>query len=305
MSKISVSKYLLFAILTTLPACSIQEDPLHLQSRKAEILNHEGNFRKAQKIYEKISGSPIKGNELKLAVYLNISEFYLQNEKYAEVIDICNTALSVLDDIRDVFDPNNEFKSSFLFLEANAYEELGEYSKAEEIYKSMIADAEKVYNGTAMRKMLPLIKLGDIAIAKNDFKTAIEFYREAFYSTLLPNPLYRILNYRIAVCCVALGRTSEAENYFKNSLPLQNRAPGPAQLFDSYQGILKTNKKYGGLWLLKTQRTEWQKGHQHFLEWLSPRTANPAELDVLNDYTEKDFSKFMDRVSNKIGIGEQ
>lgn len=287
-------KISLIAIMS-MQGCSMSEDSTHLLLREARNLESLGDFKKAEGTFKKI---PVlddkKSSPLQLAILMNMARFYLRINDYSKVIIICDKASRACD---EVYGPNDELKASILFIQACAYEGLKDYDKAKSIYKSLLLFAQQHQRAKEMRSLLPLIKLGDIEFRKNNFQQALKLYYKASVITLLPNPLYRILNYRLAVCSIALGRISGAEFYFGNSLPLEYRAAGPPELFDQFAQLLKRNYKYGGAGRLFNQKADWESQRKEYLDWLYPRVKVPLRFNLLDKCTEKDFLNYMENAN--------
>ncbi len=231
-----------------------------------------------------------KSSRLKLAVLLDMAGFYLRTKNYAETISICDRAIKVCE---DVYGSHDRLRDTILFMLASSYEGLKDYDRSISIYNSLLRSDEQNTPVNKMRNILPLIKLGDIAFKQNNEKKALKLYHEAYALPSFPDPLYRIINYRMAIACVALGRTSEAESYFKKSLPQGSYAAGPPQLFNAYISLLKKNDKYGSAGLVFRQKEDWQVRHKEYLNWLSLRVPDSADFDASNKHTEKDFLDFL------------
>jgi tetratricopeptide (TPR) repeat protein len=288
----SVPVLTLITTIISLAGCAVSEDSTHNLLREARNLEFSGEFKKAEEAFKKI---PVLNNResspLQLAALIDMAAFYLRTKDYAKAIITCDKALRVCD---DVYGPNDGLRASILFIQASAYEDLKDYDKATSIYNSLILFAQRSPQTKEMRSMLPLVRLGDIQFKKNNFQRALKLYYKASVITLLPDPLYRIINYRLGVCSVALGRTSGSESYFKNSLPVHYWEAGPAELFDTYARLLKKNYKYGGAGLVLAQRADWVIKRKEYLDWLYARAAVPSQFNLLDKSTEKDFLDYME-----------
>lgn len=287
------STLLIFIVaIISLQDCTVSEDSTHTLLREARDLEYSGSFKKAEETFKSI---PILNNKeaspLRLAILMDMGTFYLRIKEYAKAIIICDKALKVCD---DVYDPNDALKISILFMQASAYEELSDYDKAKSIYNSLLLSAEHDPQAKEMRILLPLVRLGDMEFKKNNYQQALKLYYKASTMTLLPDPFYRILNYRMGVCSVALGRTAGSEGYFKSSLPVDYWEAGLTELFDAYGQLLKRNYKYNSATRLLSQKAVWQYRRQKYLDWLSARVAAPLRFNLLDKCTEKDFLDFTD-----------
>ncbi len=272
--------------------CTVSEDSTHTLLREARDLECLGDFKQAEETLKNIPVLDDKeSSPLQLAALMNMGTFYLRIKDYSKAIIICDKALRACN---EVYGPNDELKASILFMQASAYEGLKDYDKAKSIYNSLLLLAQQHPQAKEIRSLLPLVRLGDIEFRKNNYQQALKLYYKASMITLLPYPLYRILNYRLAVCSVALGRTSGSESYFKNSLPLEHRAAGPAELFDQYAQLLKKNYKYGSAARVLNQKADWEYRRQKYLGWLSTRVAAPLRFNLLDKCTEKDFLDYME-----------
>ncbi len=276
----------------TLQACSLSEDATHTLLRKACELEFSGDVKKAEETFRQI---PVladkKFTPLQLAVLTNMARFYLRTKNYPKAIITCDKALKICD---EVYSANDQLKASILFTQASAYEGLTDYNKAKSIYNSLVIFAQQNNATKEMRSLLPLLKLGDLEFKQNNFEQAFRLYHRASLSTLLPYPIYRIINYRMAFCSLALGHYSLAETEFKNSLPTNHREPGPAELFDVYAELLKKNQKYGSAGMVLNQKADWQMKRQAYLNWLRPRTVESFPFDLMDKCTEKDFLDYLD-----------
>ena len=225
---------------------------------------------------------------------MHMAEFYLRRKYYSQTIVICNRAIKAC---AEVYGANKALEASILFMLACAYEGLKEYDKATLIYNSLLVFAEKQPGAEKMRSLLPLLKLGDIAVKQNNLSQALRLYKKAYTGNWLPYPIYRVLSYRLAICSMALRHNVEAESFFKSSLPTGPQEAGPAQLFDMSAQLLKNDYKYGGAELVLNQKAEWTLRHQEYLEWLAQRVSANSRFNLLNKITERDFFDFKKSIS--------
>jgi len=284
----SVQLTILTLAIIGLQGCSMAEDSTHNLLREARDLESLGNFKAAEDTFKKI---PIlndkKSSLLKLAVLMDMSKFYLRVEDYTKAIIVCEQALKVCD---EVYGPTDQLRTSILFTNACAYEGLKDDDKAKSIYTSLFLSAQQLHQAKEMRSLLPLVKLGDIEFRKNNFEQAFKLYYKASTITLLPSPLYRILDYRLAICSIALGRTAGAERYFKDSLPPDFRSSAPPELFDRYGQLLRKNYRFGSMGLLVKQKADWESQRKEYLDWLYQHAKAPLRFNQLDKCTNKDFS---------------
>jgi tetratricopeptide (TPR) repeat protein len=289
---ISKTNWILFFALATmsLSSCVISDDINHVRLREARNLESTGDFVNAEKSYLSISAlREIRPSRLQLAVLINMSEFYLKIKKHQKAIDTCKNALKVADKIYGETDPIN---ISILFLLALAYEGNSDLDKASLIYESIRLYAAERPGESIMRGLLPIIKLGDIAFKQHNINEALLYYRKAYATGLIPQPLFRLLCYRIAVCNAALNRNIETEIYLQKSLPTRAQDAGSIKLFNEYGKLLRKNNKFGSTGLLTEQVIEWDKRHKEYLNWLSKRVSPTSRFNLLNNYTEDDFANF-------------
>jgi tetratricopeptide (TPR) repeat protein len=277
-------------MIMVLSGCSFSEDETHALLREARTFESMGQFKEAEEAFKKIS--ILKDKEptpLKLAVLMNMANFYLRTAEFKKAINISDDALKLCD---KVYGPNDPLKTSILFEQASAYEGLKNNKKAVSIYHALLDFADPRPDAMPMRNLLPLAKLGDIAVKQNDLDAGSAYYERALRLTVLPIRTWRSLNYRLAICSAALGHNLLAESYFKNSLPAGPRDPGPVELFDLYIKLLRQQYRYGSAILVLEQKENWEIRRKEYRNWLASRVSTISRFNLLDKYTEKDFFDF-------------
>jgi tetratricopeptide (TPR) repeat protein len=287
----------LIIIMIGISSCSISDNLNHVRLREALNLESKGDFVNAERCYQSIPVlKEAMPSRLQLAVLIDMSEFYLEAKKYQKAINTCKRALKIAN---KVYGETDLLKLSILFIMALAYEGNNDLDNAMVIYKSIRLYADGSTSESLVRGLLPLIKLGDIAFKQGNMIQALQYYREAYATGLIPQPLFRVLCYRIAACNAALNRNIETEDYLRKSLPANPQEAGSVKLFEEYAKLLRKNNKFGSIGLLTDTLTEWDKQHRQYLSWLSKRVSPTSRFNLLNKYTEEDFS-YVDLLSSKI-----
>jgi tetratricopeptide (TPR) repeat protein len=277
-------------VIIVLSGCSISEDRTHALLRNARVFESIGKLKEAEGAFKEISIlKDKKPTPLKLAVLMDMTNFYLRTAEFEKALNVSDEALRVCD---EVYGPSDPLMTSILFEQASACEGLKNYQKAISMFHSLLNFADCRPNAAAIRNLLPLAKLGDIAIKQNNLDEGIAYYQTALTLPTLPLRPWKSLNYRLAISYAALGNNSAAESHFKASLPDEPRAPGPVELFDLYMKLLRQQYRYGSAILVLEQKENWEIRHKEYQNWLASRVSTISRFNLLDKYTEKDFFDF-------------
>ncbi len=281
--------YLPVLVIILLQSCSLTEDPGDSLLRKARYLQTEGHFKQAEEVYDKLSMLSFKEKDpLQLSILLNQARFYLKTKKFNKTIATCDKATQIC---QAIYGANDSLNRSILFILASAYAGLGEYDKALLNYKSIQKSASKSLCSKDVVELLPLIKSGDLEFKRNNLPAAFQYYLKAL-SIGAPDStemIARLINYRLALCSMALGNKCSAEIFFRNSLPHAFDHAAPRDIIDKYAQFVKQCGKQGSIAPALEESKLWQAKHKEYVDWQYAR-CNPSSRCVLMDkYTEQDY----------------
>jgi tetratricopeptide (TPR) repeat protein len=271
-----------------LSGCSvITENPVSALLREAKDLEYDGKFLQAEDAYNKVSD--LNGKEaspMRLAILINQGRFYLRTKDYNKAVIVCQDGIN---ECAAVYGPNDTLIASFLFVLASAYDQLGEYDKAIDLYKRIIALGQYSPCPQQYVALLPLVKLGDIEFKRGNLYKALTFYNNAYVTGQLSEVITRLISYRLSLCSMALGRYDQAEVYFKNSLPHTPTQSAPKDIYDRYAKFLAKSGKSAGIDLSLKEFNEWYPKHKEYLDWYYPRTNPGSRCRLIDIYTERDY----------------
>jgi tetratricopeptide (TPR) repeat protein len=271
-----------------LQGCSvITENPVSALLREAKDFEYEGKFQQAEDAYNKLLN--LNGKEaspMRLAILINQGRFYLRTKDYNKAIIVCQDGIN---ECAAIYGSNDTLNASFLFVLASAYDQLGEYDKAIDLYKRIIALGQYSPCTQQYVALLPLVKLGDIEFKRGNPYKALAFYNNAYVIGQLSEVITRLISYRLALCSIALGHYDQAAIYFKNSLPHTTGQSAPKDIYDRYAKFLAKSGKSADIALSQKGFEEWYPKHKEYLDWYYPRTNSGSRFRLVDICTERDY----------------
>ncbi len=281
--------YGLVILLTTtilLQSCSIFEDRTDILLIKIQDLEYSGQFAEAEKVYDQVCSLNKEASPMQLSILLSEARFFLRTKNYSKSILICQKGLKVC---RSIFGPDDMLNTSFLFVLASAYDNLKEYDKAIASYKRIMAFASHSPCSSDLVKLLPIVKLGDIAFKRNKLHEALRLYQAASVLTGTTEIMARLINYRLAICLLALGNKSMAETHFEKSLPYRSFHAAPKDMYFKYAKLLEKDGKFGSSALARQRSEEWTTKHAEYVNWYYARTNPGSRCRLVDKCIEQDY----------------
>lgn len=282
--------YIPLVLIFLLQSCSLlKESQTEGLLRQARDLEFAGHTQEAEKIYDKISHFDIKkAGPIELAILLNQARFYLKLKNYDKTLLVSQKAKKVCE---SVYGPADALNASILFLMASAYEGLGEYDKATANCKGIMLYGIKTLSSKNMVEVLPLIKLGDIQFQKGNPVEALKFYKEAYAlgGLMSTDMMFRVINYRMALCSMSLGDNSAASTYFKNSLPHAGDNAAPMDIVNKYIAFELNHGRAATLAKSLQDSKDWPQRHKEYVDFQHARSSSSAKCVLMDKYTEQDY----------------
>jgi tetratricopeptide (TPR) repeat protein len=286
---VHLTSSLLAIVIILLQSCSLAEDSTDRLLRKARDLECLGRLKEAEGVYEQLSCFTFKDEDpMQLVFLMNQARFYLRIKNYSKTILICQKATKAC---QSSYGANDTLNASILFVLASAYAGLKEYDKASLNYKAIMAFIPKSRCSSNVVELLPLIKLGDIEFSQNNLQQALKLYKEAYAAggATSTDMISRLLNYRMALCSMALGQNREAELYFKNSLPILSTNAAPKDIIDKYALFLAKCGKPDSASLATKESNIWRAKNKEYVDWQYARCTPSSRCIWMDKYTEQDY----------------
>lgn len=285
---------ILLAISST-QGCSIFEDPRDHALRKAQDFDYAGQYAAAEKTYQEAYRIYQSTDPLRLSLLLNEARFYLRRKNYKKTISLCEEGLKTC---QPVFGPKDMINTSFLFVLASAYDNSKDYDKAGLLYKKIMSFAPDSACSSEFVNLLPMLKLGDIEFKKGNFLSALKWYESALSIDQKNEISRKLINYRLALCNIALRRNDKAAIYYYAALP---RGPWDAAPKDIYDKCAKFLLSYGrpasAGSILKASKP-WYKRHKEYEDWYCARSTPGMRCRLMDMYTENDYT-LVEQIKNQ------
>ncbi len=292
---------LLTVAIILLQSCTLSEDPTDTLLRRARNLENMEHFREAEEIYDKLANITCKdGDPLQLAVLMYQARFYLKTKKYSKTILACQKAMKVCE---QTYGADASIKASILAILASAYTGLEDYDNAILNYKSIIALAPKSLCSKDMVEIMPLIDLGDIEFKRNNLRSALKLYQAVYarsgaFSKYI---MHRLINYRLALCWMALGDNRKALSYFKDSLPFLSTDAAPQGIVNQYTLLASKCSSPGHKVLVPEEYKEWSAGHKEYVDWQYARCQPSSRCVLMDKYTTQDYD-FVNAIKQSLEV---